>query len=63
MEGPERGKLESKIARNLARRSEVESPVDESNILLDKMWAKIMSASDWSDWICQLSTCFGCKAT
>ena len=63
MEGPERGKLESKIARNPIKRSGVKSPVDESNKLLDELWAKTMDASDWSDWICQLCIRFGCKAT
>jgi hypothetical protein len=47
-----RGKLESKIARNHAMRSKVESPVNDSNGLLDELWAKIVGASDWSDWIC-----------
>jgi hypothetical protein len=31
MKGPELGKLKSKIARNIARKSEVESLMDESN--------------------------------
>jgi hypothetical protein len=41
----------------------MESPVDESNKLLDELWAKTMGVSDGSDWICQLRTHFGCKAT
>ena len=56
-----RGKVESKIVRNLAMRSKVESPVNDSNGLLDELWAKIVGASDWSDWICQLHAHFGCK--
>jgi hypothetical protein len=30
----------------------VESPMNESNKLLDELWAKIMGASDGSDQIC-----------
>jgi hypothetical protein len=45
-----------------ARTSEVESLTDEINILLDKLWAKTMNASDGSDWICYLCTCFGREA-
>lgn len=60
MEGPERQKLESKITRNPARRSEVESLVDESNILLDELRTKMVCASDW---ICQLCARFGSKVT
>jgi hypothetical protein len=41
----------------------VENPVDESNKLLDELWAKTVGASDWSDWICQLRAHFSCKAT
>jgi hypothetical protein len=41
----------------------MESPVDESNKLLDELWAKTMGVSDGNDWICQLRTRFGCKAT
>jgi hypothetical protein len=52
VEGPMRGKVESKIVRNLAMKSKVESPVNDSNGLLDELWAKIVGASDWSDWIC-----------
>jgi Rieske Fe-S protein len=63
MEGPERGKIESKIARNPVKRSEVESLIDKSNKLLDKLWAKTMGASDGSDRICQLCTHFGCEET
>ena len=29
-------------------RGEVKCPVDESNKLLDELWAKMMGASDWS---------------
>jgi hypothetical protein len=46
VEGPKREKLKSKIARNPVRRSEVESPIDESNKLLNKLWVKTMSASN-----------------
>jgi hypothetical protein len=49
VEGHERGKLESKIARNHTRRYEMGSPVDESNKLLDELWSKTMGASDLSD--------------
>jgi len=63
IKGLEQGKLESKITRNPTRRSEVESPMDESNILLDELWAKMMSAFDESDQICQLHTRFGYEAT
>jgi hypothetical protein len=63
VERPERGKLESKIARNPTKRSEVESFIDESNKLLDELWAKTMGIFDWSDWLCQLRTHFGCKAS
>jgi len=41
----------------------VESPVDKSNKLLDELWAKMVGASDWSDWICQLRASFSWKAT
>jgi hypothetical protein len=40
------GKLENKITRNPTGRSEVESLVDESNILLNELWAKTMGASN-----------------
>jgi hypothetical protein len=63
MEGLERGKLESKIAWNPTRRSEVESPMDESNILLNDLWVETIGVSDGSDQICQLYTRFGCEAT
>jgi hypothetical protein len=63
VEGLERKKLESKITRNPTRISVVESPMDESNKLLDRLWVKMMGASDWSDWICQLRTYFDCNAT
>jgi hypothetical protein len=46
VEGPERRKLKSKITRNLVRRSEVESLVDESNKLLDELWVKTVGASN-----------------
>jgi hypothetical protein len=49
VEGFERRKLESKIARNPTKRSVVESLMDESNKLLDELWVKLMGASDWSD--------------
>ena len=52
MKGPELGKLKSKIARNIARKSEVESLMDESNKLLDELWAKTIGASDRSGQIC-----------
>jgi hypothetical protein len=63
VEGPVRGKLESKISRKPAKRSEVVSPVDESNKFLDKFWANTMGASDESNWICQLRIRLDCKAT
>ena len=44
-------------------RSEVESLMDESNKLLDGLWAKNMGASNRSNWIYQLCTCFGYEAT
>ena len=37
-----------KLQRNLARRSEVENPMDESNILLDQLEEKTMGASNRS---------------
>jgi hypothetical protein len=46
VEGLEQGKLENKITRNPAGRREVESLVDESNILLNELWAKTMGASN-----------------
>jgi hypothetical protein len=49
MEGPKRGKVESKIARNLERRNEMGSPMDDSNRLPDKFWGKTIGASDGSD--------------
>jgi hypothetical protein len=49
VKGPERGKMKSKIARNLARRSEVENLMDESNILLDQLKEKTMGASNGSN--------------
>jgi hypothetical protein len=49
MEGPKRGKVESKIARNLGRRNEMGSPMDKSNRLPDKFWGKMIGASDGSD--------------
>jgi len=45
VKGSKRGKMKSEIARNLARRSEVENPMDESNILLDQLEEKTMGAS------------------
>jgi hypothetical protein len=41
--------MKNKIVSNFTKISEVESPVDESNILIDELWAKTMGASDWSD--------------
>jgi hypothetical protein len=41
----------------------VESPMDESNILLNDLWVKMIGVSDGSDQICQLYTRFGCEAT
>jgi hypothetical protein len=49
VKGPERGKIKSEIARNLARRSEVENLMDESNILLDQLKEKMMGASNGSN--------------
>jgi hypothetical protein len=63
MKGSEREKLDSKTTRNPAMRSEVESLMDESNKLLDGLWAKNMGASNRSNWIYQLCTCFGYEAT
>jgi hypothetical protein len=37
MKGSRHEKLESKIARNLIRSSEMESPMDENNRLLDEL--------------------------
>jgi hypothetical protein len=37
MKGSEQGKLESKIVRNLERRSKMESPIDENKKLLDEL--------------------------
>jgi hypothetical protein len=37
--------------------------MDESNILLDELWAKMMGAFDESDQICQLHTRFCYEAT
>jgi hypothetical protein len=62
MEGPERGELESIIEMNPTR-SKVEGPMNESNIFLDELWLKTMDASNGSDQICQLRTCFGCEAS
>ena len=55
--------MESKIARNPAMRSEVKSPMNESNRLFDELWVKTMGASSRSDQICQLYTRFGCEVT
>jgi hypothetical protein len=63
MKGSEREKLDSKTTRNPAMRSEVESLMNESNKLLDGLWAKNMIAFNRRNWICQLCTCFGCEAT
>jgi len=37
MKGSGHGKMESKIARNLIRSGEMESPMDENNRLLDEL--------------------------
>jgi hypothetical protein len=63
MEGPKRGKVESKITRNLERRNEMGSPMDDSNRLPDKFWGKTIGASDGSDRISLLYTRFGYEAT
>jgi hypothetical protein len=44
-------------------RSEVKSPMDESNKLLDELWVKTMGASGGSDRIYQLYTRFDCEVT
>jgi hypothetical protein len=43
VERPERRKIKSKTPKDLVKKSQMESSMDESNKLLDELWAKIVS--------------------
>jgi hypothetical protein len=61
VERPGRRKIKSKTPKDLVRKSQMESSMDESNKLLDELWAKTVDTFGWNNRVRQLCACFGCQ--